>query len=364
VRIVVTSWRDLAHPQAGGSEYVLDRLAAGLVARGHDVTLLAGGPVAARDYRVVDTGSRFGQYLRAPWRYVRHHRGADVVVDVENGIPFFAPLWCRRTVVCLVHHVHRDQWHLYFPRPVAAIGRFLEVHAMPLLYRRCRFVAVSPSTALELREIGVDDARIDTVVMGTDAVPAGIESAVPTFVALGRLVPHKRIDLLLEIWERVRPATGGTLVIAGDGPERGRLEAMAGDDVVFTGFVAPEEKVRLLGEAWLLVHPALHEGWGTVVMEAAATGTPTVGFEVVGVRDSVNDGETGVLARSADDFAAAWIDLVRDPERRSQLGANARARAGSLRWDDVVDRFERILQDASRTTVNRRRTGVTRPSPR
>ena len=150
VRIVFTSWRDLAHPQAGGSEYVLDRLASGLVARGHRVTLLAGGPVAERAYDVVDTGGRFSQYVRTPWTFLRRQRRTEVVVDVENGIPFFAPLWHRGPVVCLVHHVHHDQWNLYFPRPVARIGRFLEVSVMPLIFRRCLFVAVSPSTASDL----------------------------------------------------------------------------------------------------------------------------------------------------------------------------------------------------------------------
>src|SRR5262249_22218519 len=157
-----------AHPQAGGSEYVVDRLARGLRERGHDVTLLAGSPVAPRDYAVTATGGRFSQYLWAPLRFLRDHRTADVLVDVENGIPFFAPVWRRGPVVCLVHHVHTEQWDLYFPSTVARFGAFLEHRVMPRLYQRSSFVAVSPSTACALCNIGVDPSRVHTITMGVD----------------------------------------------------------------------------------------------------------------------------------------------------------------------------------------------------
>lgn len=347
MRVVFVSWRDLSHPQAGGSEYVVDRLARGLTARHHDVALLAGGPVAARDYEVIGTGGRFGQYARAPLAYLRRFRDVDVVVDVENGIPFFAPLWRRGPVVCLVHHVHSEQWRMYFPPVVARVGYLLEHRVMPRVYRRCCFVAVSPSTATELARLGVDRQHVHTVVMGTDQLDRPLTKArEPTFLVLGRLVPHKRVDVLLRIWEAVRPRTGGTLVIAGDGPERDRLEELAGEQVVFTGFVSEAHKRTLLAQAWVLVHSALHEGWGTVIMEAAAVATPTVAFDVLGVRDSVYDGKTGMLVRTEEEFAAAWVEVASDPSRRARLGDAAREWALSQDWDHAVDEFESILVHA------------------
>src|SRR5438105_10217106 len=122
MRIVFMAWRDLAHPQAGGSEVLVDRLAVGLQARGHQVTLLAGDPVGHRPYPVVGTGGRFAQYLRAPAAYLSRHRDADVVVDVENGVPFFSPFYRRRPLLCFVNHVHAEQWKMLFPSPVAEFG--------------------------------------------------------------------------------------------------------------------------------------------------------------------------------------------------------------------------------------------------
>ena len=88
----------------------MDRLARGCLVRGHDVRLMCGGPVGERPYPVEDLGGEFTHYLRAPIAYARKMRDRDVFVDVSNGIPFFAPLWRRRPVVCLVHHIHAAQW--------------------------------------------------------------------------------------------------------------------------------------------------------------------------------------------------------------------------------------------------------------
>jgi glycosyltransferase involved in cell wall biosynthesis len=350
MRIVFVSWRDLAHPQAGGSEVVVDHLARGLADRGHEVTLLAGAPTCAHPYRVWSTGGTYTQYLGAPVQFHRHVRVADVVVDVENGIPFFAPCWQRAPVVCLVHHVHTEQWAMQFPAPLARLGRFLEGWCMPRAYRRERFVAVSASTADALARLGIERNRITTIEMGLNPVVArGMPASQPRFLVLGRLVPHKRVDRAIALWPRVRAVTGGELVIVGDGPERARLEAMAGPHVTFTGAVSHDRKGTELGAAWLLVHPAHHEGWGTVVMEAAAAGVPTVAYDVPGIRDSVVDGVTGLLARDDDAFVSAWIALATDDARRAAMSAAARERAATFTWDRALDRFEAVLVECAGT---------------
>jgi glycosyltransferase involved in cell wall biosynthesis len=349
-RIAFVSWRDLAHPQAGGSEVLTDQLARACVERGHEVGLMCGSPTGDRAYRVLALGGQYGQYVRAPLSYARHFRGWDVLVDNDNGIPFFSPLWRRGPVVCLVHHLSRDQWSLRFPRPIAALGRALEERAMPSVYRRSLFLCVSPSTAAALGELGVPTDRIRVLPMGAPATSGSdrLRSASPLFLSLGRLVPYKRLDMLLEIWRVVHSTVGGRLVIAGDGPERARLERLAGEGVVITGRVSEDEKQRLLHSAWLLVHPALHEGWGMVISEAAHAGTPTLAFDVPGVRDAVSDGETGLLAGSERDFEREWVALARDPGRRERMGTAARLDAARTPWSATVDAFIGVLEEAVR----------------
>ncbi|MEI5520468.1 glycosyltransferase family 4 protein [Streptomyces brasiliscabiei] len=351
-RIVFLARRDLGNPAAGGSELLVDRLADGLTRLGHQVTLLCGGPAANRDYRVVSAGGDLSHHLRAKSAFARQIGDCDLLVEVCNGMPYLAPLWHQGPTMCLVNHVHTDLWQLRFGgalAPAARLGRRLEHWSLTAAQRRNLMVAVSSSTAGALRAIGVDRERIRVVHNGVEEPgPRAERSPEPLFVAVGRLVEYKRIDLLLRLWERVRPVTGGRLVIIGDGPERARLEAMAGAGVEFAGHVTEEEKHRLLCAAWLLLHPSAVEGWGLVVTEAAVRETPSVAFDVPGLRDSVVDGETGVLARGESSFAAAWCALALSTDRRVLMGKAARERAAHYRWDRTVRQFGAVASEAVR----------------
>jgi len=349
MKIIFLAWRDTAHSQAGGSEVVIDQLATRLTERGHTVQLLHGGPSGEHSYQSTRIGGNYSQYFRAPFAYLRRAKGVDIVVDVENGIPYFSPLWQRKPVVGLVHHVHTEQWAMQFPSPIAAVGRWLEGRLMPRVYRRAPFVSVSLSTTDGLVDLGIDRSHISTIEMGLDFEPLEpAPSDEPRFLILSRLVPHKRVELALKMWNSVRPTTGGKLVIVGDGPELDKLCALAGPDVEFTGWVDETRKRTELSQAWLLIHPAHHEGWGTVVMEAAAASVPTVAFNVAGVRDSVQDGVSGFLAENEDDFVAKWISLASNADRRTEMSIAARARAASFTWDRAVDLFESVLKRSVR----------------
>jgi glycosyltransferase involved in cell wall biosynthesis len=92
----------------------------------------------------------------------------------------------------------------------------------------------------------------------------------------------------------------------------------------------------------------MHEGWGMVTMEAASVGTPTLAFDVAGIRDAIVDGETGHLAGTVEDFERRWIALALDAGGRARLGAGAQAWAGRHSWPATIDRFEAVLHAAVR----------------
>ena len=344
MRIAFMSWRDLANDLAGGSEVLIDRLAVALGEMGHEVMHLCGGPVGDRPYRVVDMGGTFTQYARAPFLHHRYAKDWDLLVDTENGLPFFSPLWRKKPILASVLHVHSDQWEQRFPAPLAAVGRITEAKLMPLAYRHVPFLAISDSTATALEAIGVERDRIHILHPGVDSpsIAPAERSSDPLFVCVGRLMPHKRVDLLLRVWDQVQPVVGGRLLIVGDGPERASLEAQAGTGVEFVGRVDEDEKWLLLSQAWGLIHPAHHEGWGIVIIEAAEVGTPAIGFRVPGVQDAIVDGVSGILVDSEAELARRWIELATGGSVRKRLSEGASEHATEFRWDRVATAFAAI----------------------
>ena len=368
LRIVAVSWRDLAHPSAGGAEVLLDHLLSGLQARGHQITLVCGGPVSDHPFHVVDAGGTYSQYLRVPAICIRHFRDADVLIDVQNGMPYFSPLWRRRASVCLVHHVHTDQWEARFPPPVAGVFRGIERRLMPSVYRNRRYVAVSRSTATSLAAIGVRPETISVIESGVDLPkgPVSARSAEPLLLSLNRLVPHKRIDLLLHAWRLAQTHIRGRLVIVGDGPLLNdvRRQAKTIPRVDVLGRVEESEKENLLAQAWCVLSAAHHEGWGMSVLEGAAFGTPTLAVDAPGIRDAVVDGVTGRLVAVADDrdlpktLGQAMVEFVEDTAQREQFGEAARHRAAELSWGHSIDRWETFLFDAVSAAASKAKNRV------
>jgi glycosyltransferase involved in cell wall biosynthesis len=362
--VLILNWRDTTHPEGGGSEVYVERIAAGLAAQGRPVTLFCaahpGAPASERvgGIRVVRRGGRLTVYLHAFWAHLTGRLGRhEVVVDVQNGLPFLSALWCRRPLVVLVHHVHREQWRVVLPPLQARIGWWIESRLAPRLYRRARYVAVSEATRRELVGLGVRPAAVTVVHNGMAATgPAApvARTPFPSVCVLGRLVPHKRVELALEAAARIRPHLPGLRVlVVGQGWWEPRLrEAVERlglqDAVELLGWVDEETKQRVLASSWVLAMPSVKEGWGLAVLEAAANGTPTVAFRAAGgLRESVLHGTTGLLADDLDQFTRhlAWVLLNR--HLRERLGEAARAHAARFTWPQAVAAFAAVLDGAT-----------------
>ena len=357
--VLFLAWRDRRHPEGGGSEVYVEEIAGRLAASGRRVTIFCAGHRLAPRTEVVD-GVRFirrgGRFTVYAWAALYHLAGRlrdhDIVVDVQNGVPFFSPLYCSRPVVVLVHHVHREQWPVVFSRRAARLGWWVESRLAPLLYVRASYVAVSDATRSELVGLGIDPERISVVHNGVDPqVPAGRleKTAQPTVAYLGRLVPHKRVELLLEAMVRIgSDLPGSTLSIAGRGWWEARLRDRAEqlgleDRVRFLGWIDERQKAELVGRSWVLAMPSMKEGWGLAVLEAATAGTPAVGFRTGGLAESIVDGVTGLVADDAEGFTEALERILRDADLREALGRRAEARSRDFDWDSSARSFGRIL---------------------
>jgi glycosyltransferase involved in cell wall biosynthesis len=359
--VLVLNWRDLTNPEGGGSELYVEQVAARLAADGDRVTFFcAAHGRAPRDevkdgVRYVRRGGRLTVYAWAAVLMLLGRLGrSGVVVEVHNGVPFLARLWTRRPVVVLVHHVHREQWPVVFGPLGARVGWWLESWLAPRVNRRCRYVAVSEVTRAELAELGVHPSRTTVVHNGTSPpLPtAAGRAAVPTIAVLGRVVPHKRVELVLEAAAALRSEVPGLQVeVAGDGywlPElRAKVAELGLEGVVHLhGRVTEQEKHDLLARAWVHAVPSLKEGWGLSVVEAGTHGTPSVAFRAAGgLAESVLDGVTGVLVDDEPALRAALQQLLEQPPLRDRLGAGARRHAARFTWGATAAAFSDVLTD-------------------
>jgi glycosyltransferase involved in cell wall biosynthesis len=363
LRVIIANWRDPWHPEAGGAERYAWEMARALSAGGAEVRFLTarGDGQSAGEHRdgieIVRRGSRFTVYPRALGWLLAHRRWADVLLDCQNGIPFFTPLALPRRVpvLCIMHHVHTAQFGVHFPAWMATVGRLLEGPAARVVYRRHGCVAVSPSTVTAMRERLRWTGDIYLIPNGTPILAALSDDqgqAEPSrLVWIGRLVAHKRAELLVPV-----AARGFTIDVIGRGPGSATLsaaiEAAGGPGpapagaIRQHGYLAEADKHAIVARSLLHLSTSQGEGWGLCVLEAAALGVPTVAFDVEGLRDAVIDGQTGWLVRDGEELADVVERAVAeldDPDRRAEVAAACRAWAEQLSWERSTARMARLV---------------------
>jgi glycosyltransferase involved in cell wall biosynthesis len=128
---------------------------------------------------------------------------------------------------------------------------------------------------------------------------------------------------------------------------RNKLEKASVNDVVFYGRVKNELKYELLSRSHLVLVPSIREGWSLAVTESNAMGTPVVGYDVPGLRDSVIDGETGILVKekSPQHLAKAAINLLKNKSLLSKYSSNALNFSRQFSWDKTACAFDEIIRD-------------------
>ncbi len=361
LRILVLNERDLRNPLAGGAEVHLFETFGRLAARGHRIRLLAASFAGGLPEEEVEgisvrrLANRYAYYGVVPLAARREisRDGYDLVVDILCKLPFCSPWFLPVPCLGIVHHLFGSTAFEQVSFPIAA-ATYLSEKLIPYAYRDTALITISPSSYDDLIARGLDGRHISMIPNGVD--PAcynpgdGRKSEVPLIVWLGRVEPYKRADLLIEALPRLRERIADVrLVVVGDGAARPGLETLVHERglnscVEFAGFVTSEAKVDYLRRAHVLVNTSEKEGWGLTVVEGNACGTPTIATDVPGLRDSVRDGETGLLVEygNVESLVGALIRVLSDDALRERLSRNALAWSRHFVWDEVADQIERI----------------------
>lgn len=310
-------------------------------------------------------------------------RARQHIVPVANrfaarlGLQVALPLMCWREGIDLVHFVKNqvvsgtgtralatvyDLTTLRHPEAYPGVDVWYWRHLLPRQYRRLDgLIAISESTAADLETYyGLPRERIRVIHCGYDpayqaAEPSRVQAALQRhglehseyFIHVGNLSIKKNLAMLLEAFLafRARTAFRGRLVLVGADYAKGRdhrfFELLEQDGVrdavVLTGHVPQDELVALYGGALAFVFPSLHEGFGLVVLEAMACGTPVIAHAAGAVGEVV--GDAGVVIGSATDVGA-WSDaferMATQPAERARLRQAGLDRAARFRAEETA----------------------------
>ena len=346
----------------GGAEKVVIDLANEMAAR-HEVTICClkrlGDLSRSVDTRIrvlcLDKGE--GNDYRLPFRLagILAAAGIEILHTHEWGVFLegaLAGLLARTPV--MIHTVH-GPYMAYAPgwlsRSKRAVRHGLERCAAP---RFARVVTVSDSIQEYIRDqIGIDADRLTTIHNGIRVVALGRARAARPggvmFIRVGRLAEVKNHAMMIRAFH----ATGdrqSRLLLAGDGPERGPLEAITRElglehRVEFLGFRRDIEE--LLAQSDVFVISSNHEGVSIAVLEAMRAGLPVIGTRVGGMPETIQDRRTGRLVEAGDIEAMASVmrSLIDSPAERARLGdAGRRFLEAEFSIEKMVERYERLYR--------------------
>ncbi len=357
------NWRCPNHPLAGGAEKATYEIARRWVRWGHDVRLIAGGFPGGRKQDVVDgikitrLGGKYTVYLYSIMLYFLKLKGKyDVIVDEINTIPFFTPLYVRGAHVAFIHQLAANVLFDELPAFPARLLSFLEPHFLRI-YRRIP-IFTSQSTKEDLIRLGFNDKNLYIVNYGVDHniyTCGNNKSSNPHVFYLGRLKRFKGVHLLIRAMAKViLEIPDATLSVVGNGDHNYEKELKQlvtdlklNEHVLFMHLGMHDSlmnKVKIMQEAWVLVFPSSREGFGLVVVESNACGTPTIATNVPGLQETVLNNETGILVpRDVDALADSIKSMLRDNEFREKLSKQAFEWSKQFDWDKTAEKMLKVL---------------------
>jgi glycosyltransferase involved in cell wall biosynthesis len=354
LNILWFNWRDIKHPDAGGAEVYTHQILTRLVEKGHNLTLFTqtsyGNPETETldGINIVRRGGKYSVYKKA-MEYAKIVKGHyDLFIDEINAKPFFRSETVGNTpVLTLIHQLMKEVWLYETPFPLNYLFFYVLEKKWLLSHKSTPTITVSNSSMRDLESLGYKQVYL--VPNGLAVKPLDrlrVKESVPTVAFIGRLKRYKLPSHALSAFRIIKKTIPDCRMwIIGDGEMRTSLEKEKPRDTIFFGRVPEREKYDLLSRAHIVLMPSVREGWGLVVTEANAMGTPVIGYNVPGLMDSIVDGKTGLLSqfKSPSRMALQAVELLRNRELLDNYSYNALNYSKQFSWDKSAEKFNQIV---------------------
>jgi len=353
MNILILNWRDPKHPLAGGAEQVMREHAKKWIEKGNTVTWFASSYTNAKpkdkieNITIIRQGSHYTVHLRAYFFLRNKKNNFDIIIDNFHFLPFFTPLYLpRNKIIAFINEPAKKAWFVNIMFPFSILGFLVE----PLFfqfYKNISFITAASSIIQELNKYGIKESDIHLIHHGfvkNVTLEQAKREKKPTVVYLSQLSPDKGIeDAVRAVSMLVKKKLDLQFWIIGKAKDtdfekkiKKQVVDMGIDsNTIFLGFVSEKEKFMRLGKAWVLIHPSIREGWGLNVIEAASVGTPSVGYNVTGLSDSIKNGITGLLTsdNTPENLAEKVEILLLDKKIHKKFSVNSLAWSKEFNWD-------------------------------
>lgn len=360
MNILILNWRDPKNPKSGGAEIVTLEHAKGWIKNGNNVTWFTSSFENAKEeeeiekVKVIRKGSSLTVYFHAFIYYLSSRKKHDLIVDEFHGLPFFTPLYSRKPKIAFIHEVAGEIWDYMFPFPVSKFGKIFE-KTFFIPYKNTNFMTVSKSTADELRKLGIKKITVVDNGINFFKLPKMNKQGKITFIFVSRVVKMKGIeDVIKSFFYIINELKDAELWIVGDGDQKYKKYLISeintysvSTKVKFFGKVTEKKKYELLKKSHLLLHASVKEGWGLVVVEAASQGTPSVVYNVAGLRDSVINNKTGIILKenTPSEMAKQAIKLIKNKNVFKAYQKNCLEYAKSLSWEKSIVKSSWLIKE-------------------
>lgn len=360
MKILWLAHRDPMNPKAGGAERTINEICTRLVEKGHKVTLLAGGWKGNKSVENLHGIEihRFGKNLAPHLAFsiflLKYHY--DLIVnDLGHAVPWFPSTILHKYNIVFFRHLHArslpGQVNLLLAKVITAIEKCYFI-----FYHDTVFVTESTTSKNDLLKLGIKEYKIIMIPPGVDfdLFHPTAKTQNPCLVYFGGMRKYKRpqecLFLLKSLLERIKTVK---ISIIGSGPEELSLRKLASelnleDHAIFKGRVSDTELSNIVASSWLNVHTSVTEGWGYSILEASSTGTPSVAYDVPGVRDAVEDGLNGIKVEDGDReaLADAAFSILSDP---SKWWSSSVKVAQKYSWDKMAELWETLIEQITKT---------------
>ncbi|MEM2146877.1 MAG: glycosyltransferase family 4 protein [Candidatus Jordarchaeaceae archaeon] len=368
LKLLIINWRDIKNPEAGGAEIHLHELFKRIAQRGHQVTLLASRYKGCKEEEITDgiRVIRIGTIFTFPFsvflfyitKFGFRKNNFDFVIDDISKIPVFTPLYVKKPIIAIMHHIHGKTLFKELPFFMAVFAYICE-WLMPFFYKKIPIITVSESTRNELILRGIPKNNIEIIYNGVNHelyVP-GKKSEKPLIIYVGRVKKYKQLEDLIKAFSIIKNSGESIeLVIAGRGDYHEELKDFVKkigiDSVKIYRNITEQEKINILQKGWIYAITSMKEGWGLSVIEANACGTPIIAYRVPGLKDAVKNGQTGFLVKNRDikELANTIEMLVSNTELRKKLTNSTTEWAKNFDWNKSSEKFLQLLNGHKNTT--------------